>query len=232
MKKLLITICILFLCSPLWATTATFQQGVDSYAGASDCSIRTNSTNEHITNGGTRVGGTYFFLLHFDISSIPSTATVSSATVQLYIAEQNCTDETVNVIEIEDPDGSGVFADNETADDVFNSYATYLYKNDTDNTDWSVAESVSFADVDDNATESSNTTGSCPGSVAKTWSVTTMVSGWVADSSTNAGMFFKLNDGVGNALIKNKRDATSSIRPLLTVEYTEASASRRVILVQ
>ena len=216
----------------MFAVTATFQQGASSYTGTSDCTIVDFSTNEHITDA-TRIRDTnYLYLLHFDISSIPDDATVSSASVQLYLSEQNCSNETIAVVEIENPNDSGAFADNESSTSAFNAYANWLYKNDTDNTDWSTAESNSFADVDDNAAESTNTTGACPGSVAKSFTVTTMVAGWVADPDTNGGMFFKMNDGSGNATVANKRNGTESVRPKLTVEYTEAASGRRVMITQ
>lgn len=225
--KLILTFILLFFCSSAWAVTATFQEGVSSYAGTSDATITSISTNEHITDSTVKMrafadGPVY--ILHFDISSIPSTATVSSATVQLYVSEQNCTDETMGVRSIENPDNSGAFADNDAAVDEFNANATWLYKNDTTNTDWDVTASNNFADVDDNANETTASSGSCPGSVARTWTITTMTQGWVTTPNSNGGMVFSLAN-TGNVIVKSKRTATSSERPLLTVNYTDAGAA-------
>ncbi len=224
MKKLLIIPLILWSLNS-WAITATFQEGVSSYTGTSDATIVSASTNEHITDNTqfrfTDAG--YLYVLGFDISSIPTTATVSSATVTLQVSEQNCTAETGVVRAIENPDNSSMFDDNEAAADVFNDYATWAYKDHGSTIDWDATASNNFADVDDNANADTEALAACAGFVPEDWVITSMVQGWVTTPTSNAGMVFLLTD-TGRVDVKNKRDATSSNRPLLSITYTTASS--------
>jgi len=193
--------------------------------------IWSGSTNQHTTNTSTAIrdlsvnGNTY--ILHFDISDIPTTATVSSATLTVNVQDQNCTAETIQAVKIEDPDSSGVFSDDETEQDGFNNDATWNFKNDTDNTDWSVGESNNFGDVDDNSPEGSGAASACPSFEDVSLTITNMVQDWVTTPASNAGMYLDLTN-TGKLLVRNKRYTTAGDRPELSVTFTDAS--RRVIM--
>ncbi len=223
-KRLLLSlILIVMAANPAMAVTATFQEGVSGYAGTRNALINSANPNEHnstLTRIRAAADGE-FFILYFDISTIPSTATVNSATLEIKVSEQNCTAETIGVRAIENPDASGAFDANSVADDTFNDYATYSYKDHGSTTDWDVTASNNFADVDDNADADTEAIAACAGDVAEDLVITAMVQGWVTTPASNGGMYLSLAN-TGNALVRNKFNATSSNRPLLTVDYTEA----------
>ena len=217
----LLIILLLFWCSNAFAITDTFQEGVSGYAGTKDAILQSASTNQHTTNSAQmRELSTIPYILYFDISTIPASATVSSATIQLYVSEQNCTDEIMGVRSIQNPDNSGSFDANTAAADVFNDYATWAYKDHGVTTAWKVGGAAgNFTDVYNNANENTQTSGACPGYVLKTWTVTNMVQGWVTTPNSNGGMVFSTAD-VGRVDIRSRFYVTSTERPLLTVNYT------------
>lgn len=205
------------------ATTVTFQEGVSSYAGTQDATIVSGSNNEHITDiTNTRPDAGRTYIICWDISgaSIPSSATVNTATAQFYMSEQNCTSETVEMVVIEDPDGSDPIVSNASEADVFNQYSTYRFKNESGSVEWEVAGAAGFADVDDNAAAGTVSSDACPGSVSKTITITSAIQTLVSGSKSHACFFLDVQDGSGNVQIKSKRTATSSERPLLTIDYT------------
>lgn len=217
-----LAIAFFLISSSAWATTVSFQEGVSGYAGTRNALINTGNTNEH-NSSAMRIRAASdgeFSILYFDISTIPSTATVNTAVLDITVSEQNCTAETVGVKSIENPDNSGAFDANAAEDDTFNDYATYAYKDHGSTTDWDVAASNSFADVDDNANEDTANTSTCPGNEHITFDIPVMVQGWVTNPNSNGGMVFTLSN-TGNALFRSKFNATSSIRPLLTIDYTD-----------
>jgi len=86
-----------------WAVVATFQEGVSGYAGTDDTNMYEDQPN---TNYGTGTGfnlvkesGAYtnYGLFKFDISTIPSNATVSSAVLDLYMTNTHDCSDTLSV---------------------------------------------------------------------------------------------------------------------------------------
>lgn len=215
-------------CTPAWATVVTFQEGVSGYAGTHDASINTGNTNEHKTvNTRTRTDAGENYVVCWDISgaAIPSSASVNSCSAQFYMSEQNCTSETVEAHIIEDPDGTDPIVSNSAEDDVFNQYTTYRFKNESGSVKWEAAGSAGFADVDDNASAGSVASGACPGSVSKSISITSACQTLISGSKNYVCLWLGINDGAGNVLIKSKRTASSSERPLLTIDYTAAAGA-------
>jgi len=235
-RFLFIAFFLFFLVGSAGATVATFQQGTASYTGAKNIWLSVSSPNQSKNDSSgylvLKTGDDNpFDLFYFDISSIPTTATVNSATLTVYVADQACVAETLQVQAIENPDNSGAFAMQAAAGDVSNQYADYLYKDDTTNIDWSSAESNNFTDVDDAAPESNVAVAACAAYAAKSMSVTTMVTGWVANPNSNGGMALSCTNAC-SLKIKSLFYATTGERPLLTVDYTEAagSASREIVI--
>lgn len=224
MKKLAALLFFILLSIEAFATTATFQQNVSGYTGAKDGIIQAASTNEYSTTvPQMRTLSTIPYILYFDVSSISSTATVSSATIELQVSDQFCVDQTMSVRAIENPDNTGAFDAPATQIEGFNDYATWAYKDHGSTIKWDAAGGGSnFTDVDDNSAESTASSGACPGFVSKSWTVTNMVQGWVTTPNSNAGMVFSSSDG--RIDVKGIFDGTSSNRPLLTVNYTDTPA--------
>jgi len=74
--------------SPLCAETITLTEGVGGYAGTADTSIFAESDNAagggaHLYAGNTQMGNARRALIRFDLSGIPSDATVESVTLTL-----------------------------------------------------------------------------------------------------------------------------------------------------
>lgn len=217
----------------VFAATATFQEGVSSYTGTKDGTIFSFSDNENFTSTSTyqfrAVGDGYFYVLQFDVSSISSTATVTSATVAIEVAEQNCATPVVGVKEIQNPDANGGFTGAASAGDVFNTWATYHYKKHESTTKWDSAGAASnFSDVLGNSNESTVTMPACGSYLAQTWTVTNMVQDWVTTPTHNAGMVFNTTSS-GSVRLHGKFYTTAASRPLLTVNYTTAGGVKKLM---
>lgn len=226
---------LIFLLLPnlAFATTATFQDGVSSYTGTRDAGMYSFSDNENVTSTSTynyrSVTDGYFYILYFDISSISTSATVTSATVQIDTQEQNCATPIAGVKEIQNPDASGAFTSAASAGDVFNTWATYHYKKHESTTKWSTGGSnVNFSDVLGNANESTVTLSACPSYSMVSFTVTNMVQDWVTTPTHNAGMVFNLTSS-GSVRVHGKFYTTAANRPLLTVNYTTAGGVKKLM---
>ena len=228
MKQVILAIILCFFSSISWATTVTFQDGVSSYTGEGDASIFSYSTNENNNSAPSirALSDGAVFVVRFDVSSIPTSATVTAATVTIYQSEQNCSNVTIGVRKIQDPDASGSPNFNLTASggDTFNTYADWLYKNHSTTTKWSTAGgSANFTDVNNNSNETTQASGSCPGFVSTTFSIPVMVQSWVTTPSSNAGMVFQLT-ATGKTLVASGTNGTVANRPSLSVTYTTGGA--------
>ncbi len=90
MKYFAIALILLSLSISVSAETVVLQQGLDGYVGTKDNGMNRSAA---LCNGGAhvghRVGGTdqYSMLLSFDLSSIPSGSTITSATLFLYVSD-------------------------------------------------------------------------------------------------------------------------------------------------
>lgn len=220
--KIVLALLVALTCNKAWAVTATFQEGVSGYSGTKDAILQVSATNAYSTDAPQMRAIDFIpYILYFDITSIPTTATVSSATITLKVSEQNCTAETGRVRAIENPDNTPGFDTPVTASSGSNDYATWAYKDHGASTKWdSGGANSNFTDVDDNADEDTEAIAACSGYVTEDWVITNMVQGWVTTPNSNAGMVFSLAD-TGRVDIRGEYAVTSSDRPLLTVEYTD-----------
>jgi hypothetical protein len=226
MKTILLLLLALFLTTCAWATTVTFQNGASSYTGEVDATILPSSTNEELTYGTIHANAinNNTGIIGFDVSSIPTNATVSSATLTLYVQEQNCNSGvTLSVYPISNPDNSGLFTVASTSTDTFSNYATWHYKNHTNSTKWSTAGgNVSFADVNGTSALDTKTVTACPSFESKTFTITSAVQSWVTTPASNGGLF--LNSSSGQyVLVDGLWNGTQSNNPLLSVTYTANS---------
>lgn len=225
MKKFIAVILLLmFFAQSGWATTTVFQDGVSptvGYAGEIDARIISASTNEEDTSiikfntGGNTV------IIRFDLSSIPSNATVSSATISFRGSEQNCTSGThMKLTKILNPDNSATWSTWPTSNDGFNNWATWANKQHQATTvKWSVSGGASnFSDVNTGTAESTVAIPACAANAFYNFSATTMVSSWIASPSTNSGAFFIMD--ASQVAGSGQFDATAANRPTLSVTYT------------
>lgn len=216
--------------TPGGSTNVTFQQGVNSYTGCNDAHIIEYNAGRN-TGGNdrfevSRYTGTYdnddkHGILKFNVSSIPSNATVTSATVELTLVEcrNGTANKTIGVNKVNRTWGEGTKTgiDGATAT---SGECSWTYSAST--TQWTTAGGDFDATVAD-----SKTVGSTTGTVYS-WNITSMVQGWVANSSTNYGMIFvettPKSTSNGTKCFASKEYATVSSRPKLTVTYSTGAS--------
>jgi len=207
-------------------TDVTFQEGVSSYAGTSDA-YTYNSSGD--SNFDTTVlechnqfgSGTRRCFIKFDVSSIPSTATVSSGVMRLYSNNNP---------------GSGTIS----AWRVFKAWTeTGVTHNDwvKPNSEWATVgcgnasdsgsdNSGDGTDYDRKSTaEAAVAMGSTTGD--HDWTITTAVQEWVDGGWANNGLLVFTSSGTtsdGHDFASSE-NATTANRPELLVTYTAASSS-------
>ncbi|HTU63976.1 MAG TPA: DNRLRE domain-containing protein [Polyangiales bacterium] len=186
------------------ATTVSFQNGVASYNGMVDASLRSDNASTNYGAASTLVidgSPDYAAVLRWDLSSIPSGKTVTAASL------------TFNVV-----------------DTSSQSYALYALKrafNEASVTWQSTSSGVSWQTAGANGGNDRETTvlGSVVGSASGTLSVTLNAAGlaklqtWINSPASNFG-FVLLDYAQSNGLdVSSSEASTVSQRPKLTVSY-------------
>lgn len=246
MKKLLSYIFFTFLflgwAGSIFATTVTFQEGVDGYAGTSDTRIYYGSVcsacdENHgsvtwivsvlpYSEGGNWRSST---LIKFDLSSIPAGSTISSATLSLKTTDL----------------GSDGYSPNISA---FRVFKPWTEAGATGN-DWVATASEWTTPMADNASDSGSdnsgdgtgydrkstaeSTVNYPGwtnidYIWKDWTLSTsLVSGWVNGTITNNGVLMRgvTANQSKDIIWTSSESATASDHPKLTVTYTAPEAT-------
>ena len=131
MKKLLLTLSLVFLlCGRSGATTVTLQNGLNGYTGQKDCQTQSDDGNIHIEGYGLRIYANNYDVIYFDLSSIPASATINSATLSLYIDPSvYYTSGTIHYGYLLDPSSTGnVYTWEGSAFYDYNQHATFNKK--------------------------------------------------------------------------------------------------------
>lgn len=232
--KLVLIILFLFLSIPVYAVTDTFQ-------GSSVTTDTYISEDNTTTNYG---GETTFYcvsafsnhrfttLLKFDISSIPSTATVSDATLTLDLVSGFSNDSfTLYLFRAFKPWVEGT---------SLSDGATWNSWDHTNSKEWGVAGANSTNDsgVDNSldasgddrvATETASVAKSSftsPGEAAfNSASLTALVQGWINGTMTNNGVVETSTYSNPEGFCGSSENATEGNRPLLSVTYTIPEAA-------
>lgn len=206
--------------------TVSFQQGVNSYTGSADTHIQEYITNRN-TGGnnelevGRYLGGTATddksALIKFDLSSIPSSATITSATIELTLTNtRNGTPtKSFGVHKVTKAWGegtkTGIDGATATTGEATWSYSAY-------STAWTAAGGDYTATPTDTQAVAANIGGKY------SWDIASMVQEWVANAATNQGMIFvevsPQSTVNGTKDFGSKEHATAASRPKLTVTYT------------
>ena len=196
--------------------TVSFQEGVNGYTGTKDAHILEWLARSGYNTGGhdeieaTRYDGgddddDKAILIEFDLSSIPSTATVIAANLALFFTDERngSTPKTLNVHRITGSwiEGAGTGIDGE----------------DDPGVDWDSMPSFDAPSIDDQLI----------GTVVDTWysfSITSAAQSWVSNALSNYGVILmedspSVIDGTKD--FASSEHATVSWRPKLTVLYTE-----------
>lgn len=190
----------------------TFQQGLEGYTGTSDTDI--NAWAADTVYGGynsmaVRTGNVMSALIRFDLSSIPSNATITGATLQLFVAGSGSYAMPINAYRVKRPWTEsqatwnraqvGIPWGSSGCDDVLSDRE-------------SAAGSMSAV---------SNTSTQC------SFNLTSMAQGWVADPGANWGVLLKGSSGTSvQYSFASKEYWTQTMRPKLTVSYTTGGAAQ------
>jgi hypothetical protein len=235
MKKFILF--FLLLSSPAFAVDVTLQNGTGGYSGAYDAGIYyadqwANLSGEEYYNILHPYSGNWdwYYMIKFDVSSIPATATISSATLSLYI-------------DYNDVNGYGPHF---KAVRIFKSWVewevSWTQWDNTNAKEWGTlgARTENDAGVDnsgdgtgDDTTETGEDTIEMATwtNYANTWmdfDIPLMVQGWVDGTMTNNGVMIKAyeENQEKNVYIRGCSNVTDGVstRPKLVITYTDGGS--------
>ena len=191
----------------------TFQDGLSSYTGTRDNWLDSDTPT---TNYGTVVQahlqyGTQDRQIHsFDVSSIPSNATINSATISFYV--YNVTGGTPNV---------NCYRILTQWDELQSSYNNRLT-----GTAWGTPGLLSGTDYAATAIASS---GNITGAMWANFTITSTVQAWVNGSQNNYGVMYRLSSAGHLYTRMSEYTVDTSQRPKLVVNYTSGGVPDLVI---
>ena len=158
-----------------------------------------------------RDGDDYVSLIQFDLSSIPSNATITNAQLQLYKYDETTSAATVNVHAMKQAWVEGTKNSSAPADG-----ATWNTYNGTNA--WQTAGAAGANDYESTvaATQSVGALGSY------SWTITGLVQGWYSSPATNKGLIMRHPGGteVLSRFRSREYTTTPSEQPKLSVTYT------------
>ena len=195
--------------------TVTLQQGVDGYAGTKDTHVlewnNTNNTGAHdlleaARHTGITATDDKALLIQFDLSSIPSAATVIEADLALYLVEErnsSGTSKTLNLHKITESwiEGSGIGIDGQ----------------DVPGVDWLSMPTFDASSIKDKLI----------GIIDNQWykfGIKSTVQIWIDNASLNHGVILRedtSNPNNGAKDFASSDHATVSWRPKLIMTYTD-----------
>ena len=185
-------------------TEKTYQQGLDSYTGWDDAWITEDNpnTNYETLDSAHLQYNTQDRQLHLiDLSDIPSSATVNSASLKIYVYQATDTS-TVSAYR--------VITDWDVSEVTYNSAKT--------GTSWGTAGMQSGTDY---ASTAINTSSSVSAAGWVSLDLTDLVQDWVDGTYTNRGVMLRLASG-GHLRTRMAEYTTTSYRPKLEVTYTSS----------
>jgi hypothetical protein len=223
-KHLLVV--VLFLFSGVYTfaqTTVSFTPSKDNTI-YSDLTSNSNGLGVNFTAGKTSGGGIRRALLAFDLSSIPTGATVTAVTLTLHMNKTKPGADNVAVHKLLSDWGEGT-SDPGTPNDGQGAAATIGDATWTQNffgsTLWGTAGG-SYTSTPSAVTSVAATVGNY------NWSSATLISDvqtWVNASATNFGWIIRSNETTNSTANRfdSRQSTTASFRPKLTVIYTVAA---------
>ena len=191
--------------TPIWTeATITLQQGSNGYTGSEDTYIHQyDPDRNHCQQDQFRVGydQTYFGLVHFDLTSIPSNAIVTQAALQLYVTGWG---------------GSDITMDAHCIKRIVNLCEAT----------WNQAQ---HGEPWGQAGCNDTTTDRCAGAESTVTSsgihkwydfeLTALVQGWVNGSIANNGLLLRAPGSTSSLWFASAQNPTVSLRPKLVITY-------------
>ncbi len=202
-------------------TTVTFRQGVSGYAGTKDVEISTqgglggwnnNDGSTTLSGGLTNIEGSYpgRGLIRFDVSSISSSNTVTSAKLRLRVTCWNAGTLTLYYLAV--PWRWDVLST-----EINSSTAKFGWTHRDDGVSWNAPGALGTGDIIANTSVVKTVTGSGDQSVEFVLDPA-LVQLWVS-SGQNYGVSLFRSSGSASASVKESEDGTVTNRPELEITY-------------
>src|SRR3990172_5169055 len=188
------------------STTVVFQEGLNGYTGTSDAYINTYSAASNFGTATSLTGAeNQKALFQFDLSSIPANATVSNATLELYISGNN-----------DNAGGNTIFLNRILNKNWVESQVTWNVYATGNN--WSTAGLGAGTDYASSANASVNV-GYSPANVWAAFPITSLAQSWVDGTISNTGVVLHSGNGP-RAIVSSSESGDITLRPKLTITYT------------
>jgi hypothetical protein len=197
--------------SVAWETTVVLQQGRDSYTGCRDSYIYQfdpDNTVNYRWQAQLKVGYRQYnaALLHFDLSSIPASASITHATLQLYAEGWSGADATIGAY--------AILRDTNVHHATWNQAAP--------GNPWAVPGCNSPSSDRFPIAESSITTNS----IRKwyTFDLSHIVQQWLNHNLSNNGVLLRATYGPSSIYFSSAQSGAQDLRPKLSITYRTADA--------
>ena len=216
---------------------ATFQEGVSSYAGTADSHIIEYATGNNMGGNNEMEAARYVgssssddkaALIKFDVSSIPSTATVDSAYLLLYNTQRrnNSFAKTLSIarLKLDWGEGAQTGIDGASASSGDVTWASAEHTITSWNTAGALGANDKYADEDSKYIIEWLSSGGAWYS----FDITDMAQAWVTNSADNFGaLIYEASPSTsdGTVVFATSENATTANRPLLVINYTEAASN-------
>jgi hypothetical protein len=191
------------------ASTVTFQEGVSGYAGTTDATISESyaTTNDGASStltsdGYDGSGRDVYSLIRWDLSRIPSNATVTAVTLTFQVSNSSTT-------------AYPVYALNRS----FNESAV-TWNRASATSAWATAGAKAATDRNPTSLGSLSTGATGSRSVSLNATGIAIVNGWVATPARNYGFIVASTSNADSIVLASSEHATISYRPRITVTYT------------
>ena len=201
-------------------TTVSLVAAADTYLSANDVTFN-NGGNTALHVNGTTGTDRRTTLLKWDVSGIPSSATMSAASITLYVTDASTAAYNLYNMRRSWVEGTG----NRTASTTSANWNTYDGANS-----WGTegAADTSSDRYDTNLWSAGTTTFNATGSKTAALNAdgVAVVQGWVAGITSNYGLISQNYSGSTNTLYFSSREATTEAnRPKLNVTYCAGSGT-------
>src|ERR1700733_8877416 len=196
--------------NPSTTVASNFQQGTNGYTGASDSYISSASTNTNYSTSTTlnvRYSASEEALLEWNLSSLATTSTVTSATLTLDVTTA-ASGVTYNIYALTGP---------WTASQV-------TYTSSATGTKW---PTLGATGTSSGSTAIGSFTASSTGLVTVTLNSTgvALVQSWIANPATNYGMIIRAASGTTQLSIASSKFATVADRPQLSISTVASTGA-------
>lgn len=208
--------------------TIVFQEGLDSYAGTFDAYVEDSNMDRNY--GGSNAIRTYHdgkrrILLGFDITSVPSNAAVSSASLALFCTGYSypSANKPINLYHITRSWIAGTQNGGDSPDGVTWREFDYTDADATTGGDWTALG----GDYDEATVHAQQSTANLRPNTWVDWQIRDLTQSWVAGTQANNGMLIRTHNSSLSISYFSSEATDSDKRPKLTIKYFPAPGSNQ-----